>query len=34
VQWPDGTVGTWEGFASDAFYSVERGRPARLLSPN
>lgn len=33
IIWPDGTSGDWEKVAGDAFYIVERGKPARPWSP-
>ena len=33
VIWPDGTSGEWEQLDGDAFYVVERGKPARRWSP-
>ena len=33
VLWPDGEQGPWEALDSDAFYVLERGKPARLWTP-
>lgn len=33
VAWPDGTVGEWEKVDGNAFYIVERGKPAQRWSP-
>ncbi|MFT3672437.1 CRTAC1 family protein [Aestuariivirga sp.] len=33
VLWPDGEQGPWETLDSDAFYVLERGKPARLWTP-
>ena len=34
VVWPDGTQGDWQAVDSNNFYIVERGKPARLWTPN
>ncbi|WP_119391788.1 CRTAC1 family protein [Taklimakanibacter lacteus] len=33
VTWPDGAIGEWEPLNGNAFYIVERGKPARQWSP-
>jgi enediyne biosynthesis protein E4 len=33
IIWPDDTSGEWEGLDGNAFYVVERGKPARRWSP-
>ena len=34
VIWPDGAVGGWQEVTSNAFYVVERDKPAREWTPN